>query len=195
MSVNDPAPILISRAPASKQLVALSKLHRFRNVSFAVDPLIGIGGVTSTWSATTAPSNPNAEFGAVSKLAIWVTHAAPVPETTAEVHPEGSAGAVTPSKFSLNPAGTHWSPTVQALPSSHVFVLFVNTHRPVAGLQASLVQTLPSLQTRGFAPTQIAFWQVSGLVQALPSLQAVASGAGGFEQSPVPVLQVPATWH
>jgi hypothetical protein len=36
ISVKAPPPIEISRTPASKQLVALSKLHRFRNVSFAL---------------------------------------------------------------------------------------------------------------------------------------------------------------
>jgi hypothetical protein len=36
------------------------------------------------------------------------------------------------------------SPVVHALPSSQAIVLFVKTH-PVAGLQVSLVQTLPSL--------------------------------------------------
>src|SRR5213594_808388 len=37
--------------------------------------------------------------------------------------------------------------------------------------------------------------QVSVWVQALPSLQAVPSGASGLEQAPVEGLQVPATWH
>jgi hypothetical protein len=32
-------------------------------------------------------------------------------------------------------------------------------------------------------------------VQALPSLHVVPSGAAGFEQTPVWVLQVPGTWH
>ena len=32
-------------------------------------------------------------------------------------------------------------------------------------------------------------------MQALPSVQEVPFGALGFEQRPVPVLQVPATWH
>jgi hypothetical protein len=40
----------------------------------------------------------------------------------------------------------HVSPMVHAFPSSQAAVLFVNT-QPVAGLQLSDVQTLPSLQT------------------------------------------------
>ena len=42
---------------------------------------------------------------------------------------------------------------------------------------------------------QVPDWQVSVCVQALPSLQAVPFAAGGFEQRPVPVSHVPATWH
>src|SRR2546428_657435 len=37
--------------------------------------------------------------------------------------------------------------------------------------------------------------QESVWVHALPSLQAVPSGASGFEHTPVDGLQVPATWH
>jgi hypothetical protein len=40
----------------------------------------------------------------------------------------------------------------------------------VAGLQASSVQALLSLQTRGVPPTQVPLLQVSPVVQALPSL-------------------------
>ena len=43
------------------------------------------------------------------------------------------------------------SPVVQALPSSQAAVLFVKT-QPVAGAHVSVVQTLPSLQTRVPAP-------------------------------------------
>ena len=38
-------------------------------------------------------------------------------------------------------------------------------------------------------------WHVSVLVQALPSSQDVPFAFGGFEQTPVDVLHVPATWH
>ena len=46
-----------------------------------------------------------------------------------------------------------------------------------------------------FDPVQIPVRQVSVCVQAFPSLHAVPSGAAGFEQIPVVVLQVPATWQ
>src|SRR5678816_2660861 len=111
--VNEPAPILISRTDASKQLVALSKLHRFLNVSLAVDEVIPIGGEVSTSSPGVTvplnPSNPNAEFGAVSLFVFWVTQFCPAPMKLT-VQPTGRPGAATPSKFSLNPAGEHWSP-------------------------------------------------------------------------------------
>ena len=42
---------------------------------------------------------------------------------------------------------------------------------------------------------QVPDWHVSVWVHALPSLQAVPLAAFGFEQTPVDVLQVPATWH
>jgi hypothetical protein len=47
---------------------------------------------------------------------------------------------------------------------------FVNTH-PVAGLQESSVQALPSLQTSAGPPTQAPPLHASGVVHAFPSLQ------------------------
>ena len=172
MSVNEPAPILISSTPASKQLVALSKLHRVLNVSIAVAERIGIGVLTRISSATTIPSIADAEFGAVSLLVLSVTHGLPVP-TTVEVQPEGKAGAVTPSKFCVDPhtgGAAQRSPVVQGLPSSQGLVLFAYTQRPVAGSQESSVHTLLSLQTIG-VPAQIPPPQMSPVVQANPSLQ------------------------
>jgi glyoxylate utilization-related uncharacterized protein len=58
---------------------------------------------------------------------------------------------------------------VHALPSSQDAVLLAYT-QPVAGLQESSVQTLPSLQLGGGPPTQIPPEQVSLVVHALPSL-------------------------
>ena len=46
------------------------------------------------------------------------------------------------------------------------------------------------MHTTGFAPVQVPLWQVSVVVQALPSEQVVSSGFGGFEQTPVCGLQV-----
>jgi hypothetical protein len=61
------------------------------------------------------------------------------------------------------------SPVVQALPSSQAVVLFAWV-QPVAGLQASSVQTLPSSQFGGGPPAQAPPLHVSLVVQALPSL-------------------------
>jgi hypothetical protein len=61
------------------------------------------------------------------------------------------------------------SPVVQALPSLHGLLLFVNS-QPIVGSQESSVQTLPSLQVGGGPPTQAPSAQVSLVVHALPSL-------------------------
>jgi hypothetical protein len=47
-----------------------------------------------------------------------------------------------------------WSPVVHALPSSQGSLLFTCV-QPVAGLQASVVHTLLSLQLGGGPPTQV----------------------------------------
>jgi len=47
-----------------------------------------------------------------------------------------------------------------------------------------------------FGPAvQLPDWQVSGVVQLLPSLHDAPFVFGGFEQAPVDGLHVPATWH
>jgi hypothetical protein len=67
---------------------------------------------------------------------------------------------------------------------------------PVPGLQvpATWHWSLAE-QITGLEPVQVPDWQVSVWVHASPSEQAVPFGAVGFEQVPVPGLQVPATWH
>jgi hypothetical protein len=86
---------------------------------------------------------------------------------------------------------------VQALPSSQAvpFALAGLEQAPVLGshVPASWHWSW-AVQTTG-VPTQTPFWQVSFVVQALPSWQAVPSGAAGLEQVPVAESQVPATWH
>lgn len=42
---------------------------------------------------------------------------------------------------------------------------------------------------------QAPVWHVSVWLHAFESLHVVPSGAGGFEQMPVPGLQTPGTWH
>jgi hypothetical protein len=63
----------------------------------------------------------------------------------------------------------HVSVVVQAFPSLHGAVLLVCV-QPVAGLQPSVVQTLPSSQLGAAPPTQVPPEHVSLVVQALPSL-------------------------
>ena len=58
---------------------------------------------------------------------------------------------------------------------------------------STVVQLFPSLHT--VLPLQTPCKQTSGDVHASPSLQAVPLAALGFVQTPVVVLQVPATWQ
>ncbi len=102
----------------------------------------------------------------------------------------GAPGMHTPSAQWSLPAAQ----PVQRLPSSHGFVLFTCT-QPDAGSQESSVQTFASSQRSGAPPRHWPLAQASLVVQALPSLHAVPSGAAGFEHWPVPASQVPATWH
>jgi hypothetical protein len=74
---------------------------------------------------------------------------------------------------------------VQALPSLHGAALLVCV-QPVAGLQASSVQTLPSSQFGAGPPTQLPPEQVSAVVQAFPSSQGSVFGVP--PQSPPPQM-------
>src|SRR5207237_1169330 len=67
------------------------------------------------------------------------------------------------------------SAVVQGSTSSHGSVFAVFT-QPVAGSHVSVVHTLPSTQLGGGPPTQTPPAQVSGMVQALPSLQGSVFG-------------------
>src|SRR5207245_2677313 len=78
----------------------------------------------------------------------------------------GGAGGGVPTQ---TPAA-QVSADVQGLPAVHGRVLRAFT-QPVAGLQESVVHTLPSLQLGGGPPTQTPPAHVSAVVQALPSLQ------------------------
>jgi hypothetical protein len=67
---------------------------------------------------------------------------------------------------------------------------------PVAGLHVPATwHGSLAVQVIGLSPAHMPAWQASALVQALPSLQGVPLGALGFEQIPVTVSHVPATWH
>jgi hypothetical protein len=92
----------------------------------------------------------------------------------------------------------HESVCVQAFPSLHAvpFGAFGFEHTPVTVLQTPTAwHASLAVQTTGIDPAQKPDWHESVWVQAFPSLQSVPSGAAGFEHSPVPVLQTPATWH
>jgi hypothetical protein len=86
---------------------------------------------------------------------------------------------------------------VQALPSLHEVPsgAFGFEHIPVAGLHVPTTwhESL-AVQVTGLPP-QTPAWQLSLVVQALPSLQLVPLAAFGFEHIPVAGLHVPATWH
>jgi hypothetical protein len=72
-------------------------------------------------------------------------------------------------------------------------VLFVKT-QPVAGLQLSVVQTLPSLHTI-VVPPQAPPEQESPDVHAFPSSHVEPSAFAGDEQRPELGLHTPASWH
>src|SRR5438034_610820 len=92
----------------------------------------------------------------------------------------------------------HVSGLVQASPSSQGVSLALAgvEHWPVAVLQVPATWHWSSaLQVTGLEPVQVPFWHVSVCVQASPSSQAVPLVFAGVEHAPVPVLQVPASWH
>ena len=67
---------------------------------------------------------------------------------------------------------------------------------PSVGLQApAWWHWSEAAQTLGEPPVQAPAWQVSTVVQALPSLQVVPFAAVGFEHAPVLLLQVPGVWQ
>ena len=120
-----------------------------------------------------------------------------VPELQALFSDEQST-AVPETQVSV--ARLHVSTPLQALLSLQ-FALLVQPHAlvftvhpPAASLQPSTVQATPSSHTRA-GPPHTPLVQVSGVVQALPSLHVVPFVFTGFEHTPVDVLQVPALWH
>jgi hypothetical protein len=92
----------------------------------------------------------------------------------------------------------HVSVFVQAFPSLHgVPSASVGLeHAPVAGLHAPAVwHGSAAVHVTGLLPTHTPARHVSVRVQEFPSLQAVPSGAAGFEHVPVWGSHVPAGWH
>src|SRR6266571_2351768 len=97
-------------------------------------------------------------------------------------------------KVALNDPSKNWSPVLTSvLVLAHCVnsdsnpsvkrVLGADTHCPVAGSQASVVQALPSSQTTGVPEHRPSGVQASPVVQALPSSQA-PPGVGTKKHSP-----------
>jgi hypothetical protein len=108
ISVNAPPPMLISSTPPSKKLGGLaSRLKLLRKVTCAMLLVIGMLGESSRLSLTTAGLFTHAALGSESAGGAGN----PVFELCQKMlsglialvatHPAGSAGGVTPSKFSL----------------------------------------------------------------------------------------------
>jgi len=69
----------------------------------------------------------------------------------------------------------HWLDVVQAPPQPAIGVVV----QPLDGLQESVVQLLPSLQTSAVPALQLPDWHVSAPLQTLPSPHAVPLAAAG----------------
>ena len=83
---------------------------------------------------------------------------------------------------------------VQTLPSVQGLpALVAPCVQPLADAHASSVQALPSSQFIAAAGRHTPDWHESPAVHALPSVQALPSTFDGFEH--VPALQAPALWH
>jgi len=84
----------------------------------------------------------------------------------------------------------HALPSLQTAPSG----LAGLEQTPVDGLQTPAAwHWSDAAQTTGLAPVHVPAWQVSLVVQALPSLHALPFGFAGFEHAPVDGLQTPAS--
>src|SRR5436190_474296 len=97
-------------------------------------------------------------------LFVWTQPVAGLQESSVQPLPSLQFGATPPT----HDPPAHVSLVVQALPSSQDTVLFAWT-QPVAGLQESSVQTLPSFQFGATPPTHLPPAHVSFVVHASPS--------------------------
>lgn len=105
MSVKAPPLIFgdeISSTPPSQKMPSLnSVLKLLRKLNCAVAEFIGMPTESSRLSLTTSASLINALFGAELGVVVVVTHIGAGPAAFVATQPNGSAGAVTPSKFSV----------------------------------------------------------------------------------------------
>lgn len=83
-------------------------------------------------------------------------------------------------------------PSLQPVPSP----LLGLEQLPVAPLQTpALWHWSDAVHVTGLLPVQTPVWQLSTIVQRLPSLHVTPFVFAGFEQVPVTVSQMPALWH
>jgi hypothetical protein len=89
------------------------------------------------------------------------------------------------------------SACVHALPSLHaVPSAFAGLEQPVVGSHVpGRWHWSGTAQTTGAPPAHVPAWQVSTLVQVLPSSQLVPLAFAGFEHAPVAGLHTPGVWH
>ena len=99
----------------------------------------------------------------------WVQPVAGLQLSSVQTFPSSQLGAAPPTHAPAEQV----SPVVHALSSLQALVLFVCV-QPVVSLQLSVVQGLLSSQLGALPPVQTPAWQVSPVVQALPSLQVFA---------------------
>jgi hypothetical protein len=159
---------------------ALPSLHELL-LFVCVQPLAGLqlSSVhplpSSQWGATPPTQAPPAQVSLVVQalpslhgleLLTWRQPSAESQESSVQRLPSLHTGGPPPTHAPLE----HVSLVVQALWSSQGSLLLVKM-QPLAGLQVSVVQPLPSLHAVGPPPTQAPPEQVSLVVQALPSLQ------------------------
>src|SRR6187455_3641940 len=125
--------MLISRTMPSKVFSTLKLLRKLNDPPPAA--IVNAGEISSVLP-TAAGSGANALFGAVSDVVVDVTQGTSAP-VAAVVHPPGRAGAVTPSKFSLQTRPVVNEKTVELAPAPHAFTPLTPQKYVVSGLRAA----------------------------------------------------------
>src|SRR5436190_5656898 len=97
--------------------------------------MIATDGVSRSLSLIIAGSSTNASFGTVSGVTFEVTQSGGWPWALVANQPAGSAGAVTPSKFSENPHGVVARSVIAA---AAVVAIAIRANRPRTFLVASI---------------------------------------------------------
>ena len=104
MSVKAPPPILGEETSKTPPSNVDSVLKLCRKVIWAGPEMMLMFGVSRRLSLTVDGSSMKATLGAEFGVVVEVIHIGAAPAAFAATHPAGSAGALTPSKFSDNPA-------------------------------------------------------------------------------------------